>query len=40
MANAIVGSAQIVGLAALIGIPIGFSQACTCPNIEDKRFAS
>jgi phosphate transport system permease protein len=40
MANAIVGSAQIVGLAALIGIPIGFIAGVYLSEYEDKRFAS
>ena len=40
MANAIVGSAQIVGLAALIGIPIGFIAGIYLAEYEDKKFAS
>jgi len=40
MANAIVGSAQIVGIAALIGIPIGFIAGIYLSEYEDKRFAS
>jgi phosphate transport system permease protein len=40
MANAIVGSAQIVGVAALIGIPIGFIAGIYLSEYEDKRFAS
>jgi len=40
LANAIVGSAQIVGLAALIGIPIGFLAGVYLSEYEDKQFAS
>jgi phosphate transport system permease protein len=40
LANAIVGSIQIVGLAALIGIPIGFLAGVYLSEYEDKRFAS
>jgi phosphate transport system permease protein len=40
MANAIVGSAEIVGLAALIGIPIGFLAGVYLSEYEDKKFAS
>jgi len=40
MANAIVGSAEIVGLAALIGIPIGFIAGIYLAEYEDKKFAS
>jgi phosphate transport system permease protein len=40
LANAIVGSAQIVGLAALIGIPIGFLAGVYLAEYEDKHFAS
>jgi phosphate transport system permease protein len=40
MANAIVGSGEIVGLAALIGIPIGFIAGIYLAEYEDKRFAS
>ncbi|MEI9973548.1 MAG: phosphate ABC transporter permease PstA [Ignavibacteriota bacterium] len=40
MANAIVGSAQIVGIAALIGIPIGFIAGIYLSEYEDKKYAS
>src|SRR5271167_1828178 len=40
MANAIVGSLQIVGLAALIGLPIGFLAGVYLSEFEDKAFAS
>jgi phosphate transport system permease protein len=40
MANAILGSAEIVGLAALIGIPIGFLAGIYLSEYEDKAFAS
>jgi phosphate transport system permease protein len=40
LANAIVGSLQIVGLAALIGIPIGFLAGVYLSEYEDKHFAS
>jgi phosphate transport system permease protein len=40
LANAIVGSVQIVGLAALIGIPIGFLAGVYLAEYEDKNFAS
>jgi phosphate transport system permease protein len=40
MANAIVGSAEIVGMAALIGIPIGFLVGVYLAEYEDRRFAS
>jgi len=40
MANAIVGSAEIVGMAALIGIPIGFIAGIYLAEYEDRRFAS
>jgi phosphate transport system permease protein len=40
LANAIVGSLQIVGLAALIGIPIGFLAGVYLAEYEDRRFAS
>src|ERR1039457_5218805 len=38
MANAIVGSAQIVGIAALIGIPIGFIAGVYLAEYEDKKL--
>ena len=40
LANAIVGSAQIVGLAALIGVPFGFLSGVYLAEYDDKRFAS
>jgi phosphate transport system permease protein len=40
LANAIVGSLQIVGLAALIGIPIGFLAGVYLSEYEDKYFAA
>ncbi len=40
MANAIVGSAEVVGMAALIGLPIGFFAGVYLSEFEDKRFAS
>ncbi len=40
LANAIVGSMQIVGLAALIGIPIGFFAGIYLSEYDDKKFAS
>src|SRR5580704_7055875 len=40
LANAIVGSAEIVGVAALIGIPIGFIAGIYLAEYEDKKFAS
>jgi phosphate transport system permease protein len=40
MANAIVGSLQIVGLAALIGLPVGFLAGVYLSEFEDKAFAS
>ena len=39
MANAIVGSLQIVGMASLIGIPIGFIAGIYLAEFEDKTFA-
>jgi len=40
MANAIVGSIQIVGLAALIGLPVGFLAGVYLSEFEDRAFAS
>jgi phosphate transport system permease protein len=40
MANAIVGSLQIVGLAALIGLPAGFLAGVYLSEFEDRAFAS
>ncbi len=39
MANAIVGSAEIVGLAALFGLPVGFLGGVYLAEFEDKGFA-
>ena len=36
MANAIIGSFQIVGLAALMGLPIGFLAGVYLSEFEDK----
>ena len=38
MANAILGSAEIVGLAALIGIPVGFLAGVYLSEFEDRTF--
>jgi len=40
MANAIVGSIEIVGMAALIGLPFGFLAGVYLAEFEDKWFAS
>ena len=40
MANAIVGSIQILAMAALIGIPIGFLAGVYLSEFEDKGFAA
>lgn len=40
MANAIVGSLEIVGLAALMGIPVGFLAGVYLSEYEDRMFAS
>lgn len=40
MANAIIGSLQIVGIASLIGIPIGFIAGIYLSEFEDKHYAS
>jgi phosphate transport system permease protein len=40
LANAIVGSLQIVGVAALIGIPIGFFAGVYLAEYDDKKFAA
>ena len=40
MANAIVGSLQMVGIASLIGIPIGFIAGVYLSEFEDKNYAS
>ena len=39
LANAIVGSLQIVGMASLIGIPIGFIAGIYLSEFDDKNFA-
>jgi phosphate transport system permease protein len=39
MANAIVGSAEIVGMAALLGIPVGFLAGVYLAEFEDKHYA-
>ena len=38
MANAIVGSVKIVGVAALIGLPVGFLAGVYLSEYEDKAF--
>ena len=40
MANAIVGSAEVVALANLIGLPIGFFAGIYLAEYEDRRFAA
>jgi phosphate transport system permease protein len=40
MANAIVGSMEILAMAALIGIPVGFFAGVYLSEFEDKKFAS
>ena len=40
MANAIVGSLEIVGMAALIGLPVGFVAGIYLSEFEDRYFAS
>lgn len=40
MANAIVGTLEIVGIAALIGLPVGFLAGVYLSEFEDKVFAS
>ncbi len=39
MANAIVGSIEIIGMAALIGLPFGFLAGVYLAEFEDKWFA-
>jgi phosphate transport system permease protein len=39
MANAMVGSIQIVGMAAIIGIPVGFLAGVYLSEFEDKMLA-
>ena len=40
MANAIVGSAKIVGVAALMGLPVGFLAGVYLAEFEDKVFGA
>lgn len=40
LANAIVGSAEIVGMAALFGLPVGFLAGVYLAEYEDRFFAS
>jgi phosphate transport system permease protein len=40
MANAIVGSMEILAMAALIGIPVGFFAGVYLSEFEDRKFAS
>jgi phosphate transport system permease protein len=40
MANAILGSLEIVALAAIIGIPVGFFAGVYLSEFEDKAFGS
>jgi phosphate transport system permease protein len=40
MANAIVGSLEIVGMASLLGIPIGFIAGVYLSEFDDKNFAA
>ena len=40
MANAILGSFEIVGMAALIGLPVGFLAGVYLSEFEDKRLGS
>ena len=40
MANAIVGSMEILAMAGLIGIPVGFFAGVYLSEFEDKKFAS
>src|ERR1039457_3945896 len=40
MANAIVGSLEIVGMAALIGLPVGFVAGIYLSEFDDRHFAS
>jgi phosphate transport system permease protein len=39
MANAIVGSIEIVGMAALIGVPVGFLAGVYLSEFDDRAFA-
>ena len=40
MGNAIVGSFEMVGLAGLIGLPVGFLAGVYLSEFEDRRYAS
>lgn len=40
LANAILGSAEIVGMAALLGLPVGFLAGVYLAEFEDRHFAS
>ncbi len=40
MANAMLGTVQIVGMAAAIGLPVGFLAGVYLAEFEDKTFAS
>jgi phosphate transport system permease protein len=40
MANALAGSLEIVAMAALIGLPVGFIAGIYLSEFEDRRFAS
>ena len=40
ISNAIVGSAEIVGMAALMGLPVGFLAGVYLAEFEDRHFAS
>src|ERR1035437_4468173 len=40
MANAIVGTVEIVAVAALIGLPVGFLAGVYLSEFEDKAFAA
>jgi phosphate transport system permease protein len=40
MANAIVGTLEIVGMAAVMGLPFGFIGGIYLSEFEDRRFAS
>jgi len=40
MANALIGSVEMVGLAALIGVPVGFMAGVYLSEFEDRTFAA
>src|ERR1017187_7033122 len=40
MASAILGSLEIVGMAGLLGLPVGFLAGVYLSEFEDKMFAS